>query len=148
MFSCFLVPKALSRSCANLVHGTLTVSESWWDECTNKLLTPTMICFQVKQNELRKSLFPSWTYIILSQSLIIRSDSLTHYICLTMTQGGCEAGQLLTTSMICCSVSPNFSTTASDSLATGLSRFLYDLMRSLMSLRSCGPATITGKYNG
>ena len=56
MFSCFLVPKA-RRSCANLVHGTLTVSESWWDECTNKLLTPTMICFQVKQNEIRKRLF-------------------------------------------------------------------------------------------
>ena len=80
--------------------------------------------------------------------MIRRFSDLTHHVRLTMTQGGCEAGQLLTTSMICCSVSPNFSTTASDSLATGLSRFLYDLMRSLMSLLSCGPATITGKYNG
>ena len=71
MFSCFLVPKA-RRSCANLVHGTLTVSESWWDECTNKLLTPTMICHQVKQNE-RNSLhvksLHSGSDWMLSQSL-------------------------------------------------------------------------------
>ena len=33
------------------MHGTLTVSESWWDECTNKLLTPSLTSDQGKQNE-------------------------------------------------------------------------------------------------
>ena len=46
-----------------------------------------------------------------------------------------EEGEL-TTSMICCKVSPNFRMTASDSLATGRSRVLYFDIKSLISLRS------------
>ena len=99
MFSCFLAPKAC-RSCANIVHGTLAVSESWWDECTNKLLTPTMICDQVKQNESRKIcilytvLFVTlhWLLSLATQFKDIKefSSGLTHFVALTMTQGGCE----------------------------------------------------------
>ena len=73
------------------MHGTLAVSESWWDECTNKLLTPTMICDQVKQNELRK------ICIILDQTTLYNmgcpwrlSLRIKRSFRLTLTQGGCE----------------------------------------------------------
>lgn len=45
----------------------------------------------------------------------------------------------LTTSMICWRVRPNFTDSASDSLATGRSRMLYELSRWLSRRFSCGP---------
>lgn len=45
----------------------------------------------------------------------------------------------LTTSIICWSVRPNFTDSASDSLATGRSRMLYELSRWFSRRFSCGP---------
>ena len=48
----------------------------------------------------------------------------------------------LTTSIICCKVRPNLSKTASDSSATGLSRVLQFVIKSLISRLSCEPHRI------
>lgn len=46
---------------------------------------------------------------------------------------------ILTTSIICCNVRPNFTSKGSDSFATGLSSTLYEDNKLLSSSFSCGP---------
>lgn len=53
-----------------------------------------------------------------------------------------KSKQALTTSMICCSVRPNFTSSGSDSLATGRSKTLYGPSRLLSSRFSCGPCSV------